>query len=41
MVLYLPAFFLIMMVCWIVDHIFIEESDQPAPPAAPAAGGAA
>ncbi len=42
MVLYLPAFFLIMLVCWIVDHIFIEESDAPASTAATTpAGGTA
>jgi exosortase len=42
MVLYLPAFFLIMLVCWIVDQIFIEESDVPVTAAAGrAVGGAA
>lgn len=29
MVMLLPAFFLIMLVCWVVDHLFIEEADEP------------
>lgn len=29
MVMLLPAFFLIMAVCWVVDHLFIEEADMP------------
>lgn len=32
MVLLLPAFFLIMLVCWAVDQVFVEEADdQPTP----------
>ncbi|HEX8324759.1 MAG TPA: exosortase/archaeosortase family protein [Tepidisphaeraceae bacterium] len=29
MVMLLPAFFLIMLVCWVMDHLFIEEADEP------------
>jgi exosortase len=29
MVMLLPAFFLILLVCFIVDHLFIEEADAP------------
>ncbi len=32
MVLLLPAFFLIMLVCWIVDQMVIEEADDPTTP---------
>ena len=39
MVMLLPAFFLIMLVCWIVDHAVIEDTDVPA--AGQTAGGAA
>lgn len=28
MVMLLPAFFLVMLVCWIVDHLFIEEVED-------------
>lgn len=31
MVLLLPAFFLIMLVCWAVDQLFVEEADLPLP----------
>ena len=43
MVMLLPAFFLIMLVCWIVDQIFLDEADAPPapPPGATPAGGAA
>ncbi|GIW77087.1 MAG: hypothetical protein KatS3mg104_2150 [Phycisphaerae bacterium] len=46
MVLLLPAFFLIMLVCWIVDQLVIEEAeDEPvsgsSTPASKPAGGAA
>ncbi|MBC7783404.1 MAG: exosortase/archaeosortase family protein [Burkholderiales bacterium] len=42
MVLMLPAFLMIMLVCWIVDHIFIEEAELPArPPASSPAGSPA
>jgi exosortase len=47
MILLIPAFFMIMLVCWIVDQLVIEEADEHAvaKPAGPAAsnvaGGAA
>ncbi len=45
MVLLLPAFFLIMLVCWIVDQLVIEEADEAAATTSSAssrpAGGAA
>jgi exosortase len=31
MVMLVPAFFLILMVCWILDHLFIEEVDGGVP----------
>ena len=45
MVMLLPAFFLIMLVCWVVDQLFLEEADapedtvSPAPSSATPAGG--
>jgi exosortase len=39
MVMLLPAFFLILLVCYVVDHLFIEEAD--APDVAPVAKAAA
>ena len=42
MVMLMPAIFMIMGVCWVVDHLFIEEADEPTPaPGGPAAKGVA
>lgn len=41
MVMLLPAFFMIMAVCWIVDHSVIEESEAPTPAAPPTKGATA
>ena len=46
-IMMLPAFLLILLVCWIVDHLFIEEGPDDVASAKPAAttpktaGGAA
>ena len=38
MVMLMPAIFMIMAVCWVVDHVFIEEAEDPAAPATAAKG---
>src|SRR6185369_11695867 len=39
LVMLIPAFFLILLVAWVLDHLFVEEVEDPA--AAAAAAGAA
>jgi exosortase len=41
MIMMLPAFLLIMLICWIVDQIFIEEAGDEKTVPAPAPGGVA